>query len=189
MTTENQKTVQGFAVELYFDIETENAIRGFREKIYAAGVEAVSGKLGDRPHVSLAVFAEVDIPCLKDLCKEFSSQLHRFEVMLPAVGSFPTADNVLFLSPVPTTRLLAIHQDFHDRLKCSNLRSSTYYHPGKWMPHCTLELELPDAQFSLAFKTAHDLYTPLKGEFTSLGIVSFRPIRYLAEYQLHKDKK
>ena len=52
---------QGFAVELYFDFEMENTIRGFREKIYAAGVDPVSGKMGDRPHVSLAVFNKVDM--------------------------------------------------------------------------------------------------------------------------------
>lgn len=180
---------QGFAVELYFDFEMENAIRGFREKIYAAGVDPVSGKMGDRPHVSLAVFAEVDMPCLKELCREFASALPPFPVSLPAIGSFPTADNVLFLSPAPTLQLLQVHQDFHNRLKCSHMHSSSYYHPGKWMPHCTLELELPAEQFSLAFKTAHDLFTPIKGKFASLGIVSFRPIQYMAEYQLHKETK
>jgi len=189
MTPISQKTSQGFAVELYFDVETENTFRGFREKIYAAGVDPVSGKMGDRPHVSLAVFAEVDMPCLKDLCREFADHLPPFPVTLSAVGTFPTQDNVIFLTPVPTLQLLQVHSEFHDRLKCSHLHSSSYYHPGKWVPHCTLELELPGEQFLLAFKTAHDLFTPIKGKYASLGIVSFRPIHYLAEYQLQKEKK
>jgi 2'-5' RNA ligase len=189
VTTKKNKTVQGFAVELYFDIDMENAIRGFREKIYAAGVEPISGKMGDRPHISLAVFNQVDVPCLKELCKEFASHLPPFPVSVSAVGSFPTADNVLFLSPVPTIQLLQVHHEFHDHLKCSHLHSSSYYHPGKWIPHCTIELELPDEQLSLAFRTAHALFAPIKGEYASLGIVSFRPVQYLAEYQLQKEKK
>lgn len=188
MKPEKQTTVLGFAVELYFDIETENVIRGFREKVYAAGVEPVIGKMGDRPHVTLALFSEVDLPCLEELCRDFANQLSTFPVALPAVGTFPTAENVLFLSPVPTLQLLQVHQDFHNRLKCAHLHSSTYYHPGKWVPHCTLEIELSDAQFSLAFTTAHALFTPIKGKYASLGIVSFRPIQYLAEYQLQKEK-
>lgn len=189
MTDEGQKTVKGFAAELYFDTQTEIAIRGFREKIYAAGVDPVSGAMRDRPHVSLAVFSEIDLPCLKDIAEEFSRNHSPFPVTLAAIGTFPTTDNVLFLSPVPTPHLLHIHREFHEQLKCNHMRSSAYYHPLKWVPHCTLELELPDKQFTKALKAAHDFYTPIKGEFESIGIVSFRPIKYLAEYPLQKDKK
>ncbi len=189
MSTEFQKTPKGFAVELYFDPETELAIRGFREKVYAAGVEPVIGKLGDRPHVSLAVFGSVDIPCLIEMVREFFYQLPSFPVILSAIGTFPTSDNVLFLSPVPTSHLLLIHRKFHQQLKCSHLRSSSYYYPQKWVPHCTIELELPEEQFTTALTAAHKFFIPLKGHFTSVGIVSFQPVNYLAEFQFRKDKK
>lgn len=189
MTAENQKTPEGFAVELYFDSETEHAIRGFREKVYAAGVEPVIGKLGDRPHVSLAVFGSVDIPCLKEMVKEFALQNPPFPVILSAIGTFPTSDNVLFLSPVPTSHLLLLHRKFHRQLTCEHLRSSSYYHPQKWVPHCTIELELPVEQFTTALTAAHKFFIPLKGQFASMGIVSFRPVQYLAEYQFRKDKE
>lgn len=189
MTPDEHRTPKGFAAELYFDSETEIAIRGFREKIYAAGVDPVSGNMGDRPHVSLAVFTDIDLPCLETLCRDFAAGLAGFPVTLQAVGTFPTADNVLFLLPVPNLKLLQVHHNFHTRLKCAHQRSSSYYHPGKWVPHCTLELELPDAQFRVALKAAHDFFTPIQGVFASLGIVSFRPIEYLAEFQLQKDTK
>lgn len=189
MNTESQKTPEGFAVELYFDPETELAIRGFREKVYAAGVEPVIGKLGDRPHVSLAVFGAIDVPCLIEMVKEFSSQFPSFPVLLSAIGTFPTPDNVLFLSPVPTSHLLLLHRKFHRQLKCSHLRSSSYYYPQKWVPHCTIELELPEKQFATALTAAHKFFIPLKGYFTSVGIVSFRPVKYLAEFQFQKDIK
>jgi 2'-5' RNA ligase len=189
MITENQKTPEGFAVELYFDQQTEHELRGFREKVYAAGVTPVIGNMGDRPHVSLAVFNKIDLACIKDQVEELAARFTKFEVMLSAVGTFPTPDNVLFLSPVPSSQLLHIHEVVHKQLDCAHLRSSAYYHPGKWLPHCTVELDLPDAQFPLALKAAQHFFAPVKGEFVSLGIVSFRPIEYLAEYQLQKENE
>ena len=187
MENQAQKTHKGFAVELYFDHETELAIRGFREKIYAAGVDPVIGKLGDRPHVSLAVFSDIDLPCVKKATEEFAALNAPFTVTLSALGTFPTADNVLFLAPVPTSHLLLLHRKFHQLLKCNHQHSSSYYHPQKWVPHCTIELELPNDQFLAAISAAHKYFSPIKGSFTGLGIVSFRPINYLAEYRLKKD--
>ena len=188
MTINHQKVKQGFAVELNFDPETEIAIRSFREKIYTTGVDPVLGKLNDRPHVSLAVFKEVDLPCLKELTNELAKSIPPFSVILSAIGTFPTSDNVLYISPVPTMQLLKVHEQFHNQLKCTHLHSSTYYHPRKWMPHCTIEVDLSWAQFTLAAKAARDNFTPIHGQFTSLGIVSFRPINYLAEYNLTKEE-
>ena len=183
----SQKTPQGFAVELYFDANMEKSIFAFRDRFYNEGIKPVLGSLGDRPHISLAVFAKIDQACLEDLTREFAAKLSRFPVELSAIGTFPTQDNVLFLIPVPTMKLLEIHRDFHEQLKCANIRSSSYYHPGKWVPHCTIEFELPDRQFTKALKVAHQLFQPIKGEFCSLGIVSFRPIDYLSEHKLKKE--
>jgi 2'-5' RNA ligase len=188
MAKVSQKTPQGFAVELYFDANTEKSILAFRDTFYKEGIKPVLGSLDDRPHVSLAVFGDIDQACLLDLTREFATKLRRFPVELSAIGTFPTKDNVLFLIPVPTIRLLEIHREFHEQLKCSHIRSSTYYHPGKWVPHCTIEFELPDRQFSKALRTAHQLFQPIEGEFRSLGIVSFRPIHYVSEHQLMKEE-
>jgi 2'-5' RNA ligase len=187
MPNGSQKTPQGFAVELYFDANTEKSIFAFRDGFYNEGIKPVLGSLGDRPHISLAVFAEIDQACLKDLTQEFAAKLSGFPVELSAIGTFPTQDNVLFLIPVPTIKLLEVHRDFHRQLKCAAIRSSSYYHPGKWIPHCTIELDLPDKQFTKALKIVHQLFQPIKGEFSSLGIVSFRPINYISEHKFKKE--
>ncbi len=187
MPNGSQKTPQGFAVELYFDATTEKSIFGFRNAFYNEGIKPVLGSLDDRPHISLAVFAEIDQACLLGLTQEFAEKLTRFPVELSAIGTFPTQDNVLFLIPVPTIKLLEVHRDFHKQLKCAHIRSSSYYHPGKWIPHCTIEIELPNRQFTKALKIAHQLFQPIKGEFHSLGIVSFRPIDYMSEHKLKKE--
>ena len=186
MSNDEQNTVLGFAVELYFDADTEKAIRSFRDELYATGVAPVLGKMGDRPHVSLAVFADADIACVRDLTKDLASDLSPFDVELSAIGTFPTSDNVLFLYPVPSEKLLQVHRDFHEQLICSYVRTSDYYHPGNWVPHCTIESELEDKVFAQAIKAAHHLFKQIKGTFQSIGFVSFRPIEYISEFQLKR---
>jgi 2'-5' RNA ligase len=184
-----QKTVEGFAIELYFDEKMEAQIRAFREMVYQSGVEPILGKLGDRPHVSLAVFPKIDPNHLQEVTRVFSSRIQPFPVLLSALGTFPTPDNVLFLTPVPSEPLLRIHSEFHALLKKEKLLSSSYYHPGTWIPHCTLEFNLSETQFALAIQAGKTLFKPIKGSFTEIGLVSFRPICYLAEYPLIKKEK
>jgi 2'-5' RNA ligase len=187
MNTPSQKTPHGFAVELYLDAVTEKSIFTFRDALYNEGIKPVLGKLGDRPHVSLAVFAAIDEACLVEVAQEYTTQVTRFPVEFSAIGTFPTRDNVLFLYPVPSIRLLEVHREFHRQLTCASIRSSAYYHPGKWVPHCTIEFELPVRQMAKALNTARQLFQPVRGEFRSLGVVSFRPISYISEHKLKKE--
>src|SRR4051812_18091288 len=54
----------GFAVEMYFDEKTEKTLRDLRKVLSDAGVRPVLDEIGDRPHISLAVFSQVDIDVL-----------------------------------------------------------------------------------------------------------------------------
>lgn len=175
---------QGYAIELYFDSQMENQIRLFRESIYKLGIEPVLGKMDDKPHVSLAVFSQMDPEALKKVAFEFSGAIRQFPVQLDAIGVFPTIDNVLYLTPVPTLRLLKTHQEFHRILKQKKLIPSAYYLPNHWVPHCTLEFNLPDEQLILAVQLCKQHFTPIRGWFDRLGVIAFRPIEYLAEYPL-----
>jgi 2'-5' RNA ligase len=184
MVEVSQKTPNGLAVELYFDSKMESEICEFRESIYQQGIDPVLGRLGDRPHISLAVFSDADPVFLKQVTKEFAKNLISFPIRLEAIGTFPTMDNVLYLAPVPSEQLLKVHREFHKILKVEKLHSSTYYSPDLWVPHCTFEYGLPEQQFLLALGLCKQYFKPIKGQFTELGVVAFRPIEYLVEYPL-----
>ncbi|KAF0112266.1 MAG: hypothetical protein FD147_327 [Chloroflexi bacterium] len=175
---------QGYAIELYFDPQMEERVLAFRESIYKLGIDPVLGKMGDKPHVSLAVFSKAEPENLKQVAFAFSQRLKRFPVQLDAIGTFPTIDNVLFLTPIPTVQLLKTHEDFHRMLKKVNLNPSPYYLPNRWVPHCTLEFNLPDEQLNLAVHLCKQHFTPIRGWFAELGVIAFRPIEYLVEYPL-----
>lgn len=180
----NKKIATGLAIELYLDPRTEQEIREFREKIYQAGVTPVLGLMNDKPHVSLAVIPARDPQEILRLTAVFAPAISRMSVHFSAIGFFPTPDNVLFLYPAPSAELLDAHARFHEILVKNGIESSRYYDPAKWVPHLTLEINLPDDDFHLAISAAQKLFTPLHGSFTSIGVVAFRPIEYLDHFDL-----
>lgn len=186
----NHKSItEGFAIELFLDAEVEKKVLAFRDLIYLDGVQPVQGLMNDKPHISLAVFPQVNGQKLLKLTEEFAQTLTSFEFRLGAVGTFPTADNVLFLYPAPSLKLLEVHAGLHERLLHSGLESSPYYSPGKWVPHLTLEFNLSREELCRSLGIFKENFTPIDGEFTQLGVVGFRPIEYLGNYALKKERK
>lgn len=179
------KKREGYAVELYFDSTAEECLNTFRESMYRqAGVTPMLGKMNDRPHISLAVFGCIDAQPLLEVCTAFFENVATLPFILSAVGTFPTPDNVLYLAPVPTQSLLDLHLRFHEKLLSSHLRTSGYYLPGNWVPHCTVEFELPDADFLKAFEYYRRDFAPVTGSMTRAGVVGFRPVEYMIDYEL-----
>lgn len=175
---------EGLAIEFYFDSETEKNIFAFRDSLYKEGITRIQGLMNDKPHISLAVFPKMDPHKLIQLTEDFSRHLKSFAVQLSAVGVFPTKENVFFLYPAPSQCLLDVHAEFHYLLHKEGLRPSDYYNPGNWVPHCTLEFNLPDDELCQAILLSKTRYTPIAGKITQLGIVAFRPIDYLAQFNL-----
>jgi hypothetical protein len=183
--TETGKTREGYAVELYFDSASEKTYFNFREDMYQnTGITPVLGNMNDRPHISLAVFGCIDPDPLIDLCRDYFAKSYGFPFQLGAVGTFFGKENVLYLTPVPSIELLNLHKDFHVRLKDKRIHSSEYYLPGSWIPHCTVEFEIPDDHFSKAILYARQHFTPIYGSLSLAGVVGFRPVEYLAEFIL-----
>lgn len=174
----------GYAVELYFDSQTEKNVWDLRHVLIGQGVSSTISNLGDRPHISLAMFSNVASNDLVSLTKVFAGTIRSFDFQLSAIGTFPTDENVLFLSPVLTGQLLNHHQDFHKRLTEAKLTSSSYYIPGNWIPHCSVEMNIPDEQFPKAVDVCKSAFKPLRGQFQEIGVIEFRPIKHLAKWSL-----
>ncbi len=179
-----EETPQGYAIQFYFDSETEKRILEFRETLYQKGLARVLGSMGDRPHLTLAVMPPEKSDTLMRILRDFAATLKPFPIELAAIGTFPSKENVFFLTPVPSLQLIKIHKSFHQRLKKEKIKPSPYYLPDKWVPHCTLETEIPDQQLTFAIQQAKSSYTPIRGTCAYLGMVSFRPIIYIGESSL-----
>ena len=188
LSNNHQSITEGVAVELFLDAAAEEQVLKFRELIYHEGVKPVQGLMDDKPHISLAVFPTTDPEKVIGLTREFALTVPRFSFRLGAVGTFPTHDNVLFISPVPSVTLLQVHAELLARVVAAGIKCSPYYFQGVWVPHLTLEFDISSDELCRSMKVFKEFFIPIDGEFTHLGVVQFRPIKYLEQFDLQKGK-
>lgn len=169
----------GYAVELFLEDPPADAIR----KLFSL-TDSLMSRIDASPHVSLAVFDSVDIRKLIDVVALFAEDTPRFNIRFSSIGIFPGTENVVFLAPVITIELLALHQRFHDRLNAAGLASNAHYLPGAWVPHCTITMEEQLPRTLETIKVIHQEITLKEYAVSSIHVVEFRPVVDLASFKL-----
>jgi 2'-5' RNA ligase len=166
-----------FAVVLFFDAATEATIRRIARGLVPAGAPADPFVDELRPHVTLGVCESLDAALFEPEFMAFAAATHAREFTLGSVGVFPSGDaGVLFLAPVVTSDLLALHVKFLGLFARYAVAPQDYYLPGNWVPHCTLALNLPrDRIPSVVDMTARTAALPIRGRYESMGLIQFLP--------------
>lgn len=139
------------ALELYLDTDATRRIRVLWDALESEGVQSLRSLLEQRhrPHVSLAVAPRLDP-------EQVATALAGMRVAPPLrlsfqhVGQF--VGRVLWLGPTPTAELLAHQAAVHDRLTRAGVALAEHYHPGRWVPHCTLSMRVPNALMAVAVR-------------------------------------
>jgi hypothetical protein len=164
-----------YAIELFFDQQTESIIRGLWQAIAAAGIRSAMIEVGYRPHVSLAVCDDLDVEGLHDPLTAFASSLSPFDLTFPTIGMFTRPEGVLFLGVTVTESLLALHRTFNHIVQpyTSTLRS--YYCVDRWVPHCTLAFGLERADLLVAAGACPSIELPLYATVRGIGISDVSP--------------
>lgn len=175
----------GFAVELYFDSPMQAAVRALRAKLADLGIPSVLDQLGDRPHISLQLFSQLDPDVFTPQLEEFAARFSPFPLRLVRVDCFRSQEGVLFLAPEMTPALRQIHADFHQTLAPLGAPpASDYYLPGKWVPHCTIAQGLKPDMLSQTVETCRRIVTPLAGEAREIGLVRYPPVQPICTFPL-----
>ncbi|MDG4780271.1 2'-5' RNA ligase family protein [Micromonospora sp. WMMD961] len=139
------------AVELYLDPDATRRIRVLWDALETEGVQSMRSLLEQRhrPHVSLAVAPRFDPG-------QVAAALHGTVVAAPLRLEFQHAGQfvgrVLWLGPTPTPELLAHHRTVYDRLAAAGIPLTEHYQPGRWVPHCTLSMRVPNALMAAAVR-------------------------------------
>jgi 2'-5' RNA ligase len=156
------------ALELYFDGETDAAVRGLWRGLDDAGVPSLATRTHGRhrPHVTFAV-AGVIPQKTRDALREDLRLLSIPRIWLSSLGTF--ADS-LVLSAVVDTELLAVHSTVHDVLAKRVKQPSAYYLPGSWVPHCTLAQGLEPAQVIAGFAALYPI-EPISVRVEEIAVV------------------
>jgi 2'-5' RNA ligase len=58
------------------------------------------------------------------------------------------------------------------------------YQPGKWVPHCTLAMDMDISQLEKAISICADVQLPIEMKADEIGAVEFLPVSDYSKYNL-----
>lgn len=156
------------ALELYLDVEATRRVRTLWRALEAEGIPTLASLLQEkhRPHVSLAA-ARTLAP---DAVAEALNGLpvgRGLMLDLDFVGQF--VGRVLWLGVTPTVALLDHHREVHDRLDAAGIDVWDLYRPGRWVPHCTVSMRVPNPQMAQAIRRCLEML-PLRATVTGAAV-------------------
>jgi 2'-5' RNA ligase len=152
------------SIELVFDPDTEEAIRGIWRALAGAGIPSQAP--ASRPHVTLAVAERID-PAVDALLGPAARRLP-LHAAIGAPVLFGRANVVFARLIVPTSELLALHAEVH-RLCGPHLQPAPMSNslPGQWTGHVTLARRVGGPQLGRALRIA-GRPSQLDGRFAGL---------------------
>jgi 2'-5' RNA ligase len=173
-----------FAIHLFFDANTETIIKAAWSKLANTGIAPYMHQSANRPHLSLAIYQHVDLKECEQLLESFAAARNPLPVHFQHLGIFSTTPAAVFLGSTVTISLLELHLQIHETLRPVCIDPNPYYLPGKWVPHCTLALDLEPRLITQALDIGLQVSLPLNGEITDIGVIEFRPVRHLFGFPL-----
>ncbi len=161
-----------YAIEMYFDKETENKIMNLAQKVADANLSTKFLEWKTRPHVTLAVFNDVDENKCIDLLQKFTKTRKAIPAFLDSVGMFNDTKTI-FLNPTMTKSMYQLQSDLHETLKDFDTQGWEWYLPDGWVPHCTIALNSEDED-DVFYKSSELILREFKkteGKYVALGLV------------------
>ncbi len=174
-----------FAFELFLDSVTEQLIREVWRRYAELGISSYLAESDSRPHVTMAVFDELTIEECQVLLNDFVARKRLITLEMSHLGLFYSAKNVVYLGPTVTEELLQLHRDFHRIFERFMEHEWDCYRRGRWVPHCTLGVEIPKERLPEAVAAAMELIPlPLTCRVGEVGLIEFSPVRHLCSCKL-----
>ena len=173
-----------FAVQLFFDPASDTAIRSQWEAMARAGVPFPQRDSGNRPHFSLAIYGELDIPVCTSLLNSFVQTLSPFTLSIASLGIFHAEQTVVFLAPIVSPSLLDLHRQVHQLLHNAGVFPAPNYLPGHWTPHCTLATRVPPHFLSQAVTIGLGMSFPFLISIEEIGVIEYPPVNHLFSFRL-----
>jgi 2'-5' RNA ligase len=175
-----------FAVHLDLDAAADHDLREIAACVVrdaADVVETVHG-LGDRHHISLAVYDELPSTPAVAALRRLAAAVPSLTVTLANIGVFPGERSVLFVSPVVTRDLLALHQRTHRLFARFAGAGWEYYRPGAWVPHVTIAMNLLQSAAGAAVGRLARQWQPGAVRCEAIRLVRFRPVETVCRFEL-----
>ncbi len=160
---------------LYFDGETDAAIRGLWQIIEDAGLPSNLPTLNYPPHLTLLACEDMDLSGLRAHLPRFIADNPPMPVQFNGLGYFSKKKLVIYMATTPTRALLDFHAHFQEMAGPFLKGQSLYYLPGNWVPHVTLDQDFPSEATGALVQTLLRRPLPEKGLLKELLLVDFHP--------------
>ncbi len=156
------------ALELYLDVDATRRVRTLWRALESEGIPTLASLLNDkhRPHVSLAAARQLPPSTVVEALSGLTVG-RGLTLNLDFVGQF--VGRVLWLGVVPTAELLAHHSEVHARLEAAGVETWDLYRPGKWVPHCTVSMRVPNPQMAQAIRRCLEVL-PIRATVTGASV-------------------
>jgi hypothetical protein len=156
-----------------FDSDTDAAIRGLWQLQEDAGVPSRMLSLNYPPHMTIITCEDTDVARLAEPLREFLLRVPPMTVNFHSLGVFNTVDGVIYLSPVVTSAMLDLHASLWRLMEPYVHETNLLYSPGMWVPHVTLNVEVPEEKIGLAMDVLHRANLPRVATIQTLFIADF----------------
>jgi 2'-5' RNA ligase len=170
-----------YAIELSFNLESERTLYNLALSINDHGITNKFIDMGNTPHIALSVYDDIDIEKAIELINRFP--IYPFFIDLQGIGTFPGDENTIFLIPKVSKELLEIQSNFYNHfIRVPGCQS--YYHPDRWVPHCTLGIDIESDNFKDAFEIVRKEFSPIRVRVEKIILIKFRPVEVLFERKI-----
>jgi hypothetical protein len=150
------------ALRFYFDGDADASVRRLWRRLADAGVPSLAG----RPHVTFAQAGAVPAKTRAAL----RDDLRFLSIPQLWLSMLTATDDVLSLTAVVDTELLAVHSAVHDVLAKRVKDPVGRYLPSSWAPHCVLAQGLSPAELIAGFTALHPVGS-IQVRITEIAVV------------------
>jgi 2'-5' RNA ligase len=166
------------AIEFFLDEPSAAVVRQIWKEIAEAGISSYLHTSGIRPHLTLAVGKGIDELGVEALLREWATETAPLDVTFAGLGLTPSENANVFLTAIVTADLLALHAALHARVAGLVDSSWQRYHPGRWVPHCTLAERVPGDLLGRTLEVVRRAPLPLDARLVEIAVVEFGPLRH-----------
>ena len=153
-----------YLISAYFDENTNKILKHLQQRIADKTGNDFMIRNNVMPHLTLSSIearnVDVLIPAFEKVCREKLQPLEEKSVV--------NVNNAIYneFATIPETNI------------------SKFYQPYSWMPHITLGKCLDKEQMRQAFAVLQDLFMPIDGRITKIGLSMVNPYREVLSVEL-----
>jgi 2'-5' RNA ligase len=170
-----------FSIELNFDADSSLIVKNMWKKLRERDISDYMDKFGEYPHISLAIIDDINIPEVEGIIEKLIRDQSMFNIRMSNLGSFPSDEGVLFISPDTSDTLVNFHKKLHRYME--NIKAqSKYYLPEFWHPHCTLGMNIAKSKMPEAFEVVKEDFKPFDVKIETIKLIEFDPVKVIKSF-------